>query len=285
MFSAKGMKMLALAAFAGVMGFSAAQSIAAPFMTVKLLGRVTGSGASFTSSVNLTSTAQTVDYEVQFTLAPEGTTNPFADHTTIGDWVTSVPAPDAGDPVSPDPTSGASAIRFSLSQTSGSPPKANFNQTAAANTTNNGAWNNNSGVSNGTPTARGDGALDLIGVTLIRASGTFDGIDASGNPAPVLVTNPTNSKSKFQVQGTGSGVVDVGTKGLVGTDLFLGLRWLDAQGADVNTTVNVTQQQASAAAGNPIVAFQGLTVNVAPEPTGLALLGVAGLGLIRRRKA
>jgi len=300
MFSAKGISKLALAAFAGVMGLSAVSASAAPFVTVSLLGRITGTTNALSSSVSLTSTAQTVDYVVQFQLAPEGSTNPFASNPTIINWVPSVNAADQGQPTPTDPTSGLAALRFSLFENSGASPRATFPTTPAAATTNplvadgdGGSWVRGSGASVGTLTARGDGANDVIGVALIRAAGTFDGIADDESLEKVFVTKPNGTPNggvgsstlgKFSVQSAGTGAVSIGTKGLLGTDLFLGLRWLDAGGAAVNSTISVQQQLDSAAAGNPIVVFQPLSITVAPEPTGLALLGVAGVGLIRRRR-
>ena len=42
-------------------------------------------------------------------------------------------------------------------------------------------------------------------------------------------------------------------------------------------------QDASVAAGNPLIVYNGLTLNV-PEPGALGLLGVAGLFLRRPRR-
>jgi len=297
MFSAKGISKLAIAAFAGVMGLNVVSASAAPFVTVNLLARPNGTAQPFSSSVTL-SVGQTADYAVQFVLSASGSTNPFATNTTIGTWVESADAPFAGDPAI-DPTSGLGSIVFSLSQTNGGSPRVNFPQNAAQNTTNptsaeaitaggvgnEGSWLGGVGASGGTVTARGDGANDVIGVAFIRQAGTFDGIDASGTPITVQVNNSGSTKSRFVAQTSGVGTVVIGTKGLAVGALLGGMRWRDGGGAAVNTTISNSQQAASVLAGNPIINFNSLAITVTPEPTGLALLGVAGLGLVRRRKA
>jgi len=295
MFSAKGISKLALAAFAGVMGLSAVSASAAPFVTISLLGRpVVGGVGTGAYSDNVTVTSgQQVEYAVQFKLAPEGSTNPFSSNTTITDWVASAdaPDPDTGDPVA-DPTAGLGSIRFSLFETNGANPKASFVNTARAGQSNPagqtyGGWNQGTGQGPGTLTPRADGGNDVIGTAFIRTAGTFDGIAADGTTLEtVTVNNPTNAASRMTVTGTpGTANVQIGTQGLLGTNLFLGLRWRDAGGGPINTTISVQNQLDSAAAGNPIAIFQPLAVTITPEPTGLALLGVAGLGLVRRRKA
>jgi hypothetical protein len=307
MFSAKGIRKVALAAFAGVSGLTAMQASAAPFMTASLLGRIHGSANPFTSTVNLTSTSQTVDYVVQFQLSPEGSTNPFAANSTITNWVTSVNAPNPGKQPSTTPTSGLAGFRFSLSGSGTAKPSitnfVNGAYTAPTTVTGGGLWGAGTGSSGGSEFIRGDGGRDLRGVALIRTAGTFDGI-GTGSPEALKVVSITNPDVAFDDGGTpgdpsddildsaitvasaGTGVFAISTDGLLATDLFLGMRWRDAGNtADVNSTINVSSQTAGAAASNPIVVFNPLTINVAPEPTGLALLGIAGLGLIRRRQA
>jgi MYXO-CTERM domain-containing protein len=273
------------ALFASIIGVGAASADAAPFLTVTLLGRITGSGQPFSNTVVVTSTSQTVDYAVQFQLAPSGTNNAFSPNRTIGTWIPSTPAPDPGDPTI-NPTSGLNSLRFSLSQTASAPGvKATFTQTAAAGTTNNGSWVAGTGAKNGTLTARGDGATDLIDVAFIRAAGTFDGIDTSSNPVVVTVNNTSSTKSRFAVQslGTGPGVVSIGLKGLTTVDLFTGMRW---QPNSVSTTLDVGEQNSAVAAGNPLIVFNGLTL--VPEPNGasVGIAGVAALGAagLRRRR-
>jgi len=283
------------------MGLSAVSASAAPFVTVNLLGRITGSGQPFSSSVS-PAVGQTVDYAVQYILGPAGSTNPFASNQTVTAWVTSAPAPLTGDPPV-DPTSGLGSLKFSIFETSGASPRlgvaAGSGGSAASQATNpdsatdlanggdgtDGSWTKGTGSSNGVSTARGDGANDLIGATFIRAAGTFDGIDGSNQPVTVQINNSASTKSRLTVQTSGNGVVSIGTKGALGTDIIAGLRWRDGSGNAVNTTITKSQEDASVTAGNPIIVFNGLNVSVAPEPTSLALLGVAGLGLMRRRKA
>ena len=58
---------------------------AAPFLTVSLTARLTGSGNPFTSSIDV-ATGQTYDYQVAFLLAPVGTSNVHPSGTT-GDTI------------------------------------------------------------------------------------------------------------------------------------------------------------------------------------------------------
>ncbi len=270
----KGIAALAVAA-SGVLAGSVS---AAPYVNVNLLGRVQGSGEAFSPTV-VVSGGETVEYEVQIQLAPEGTTNPFAGGAamqTITDWRPS----NAGAAF----TTGINNIRFSLTQeaTPGT-IQTNFPvEGAKGTTTGGGSWGVALGSSPGVLTARGNGNNDLVNVGMLRDPGNFDGIGAGDVPELLTIATGTfavtsggnETTLKIDLSGIPSGTI-------------AGFRWLNLSGGNVNFTQSVLQQNNSLAANppNPIINFTGLALVPEPATAGLIGLAAAGMGLRRRRSS
>jgi len=241
---------VALLAFVGT-------ASAAPFITVSLEGRVTGSGDPFSSTVAV-SAGDTIDYRVTFTMAPVGTTNTNPAGTT-NDTILSY------NPSSPASTSnGLNNIKLSLSQSTADEIQVDFNAPTL-----DGNFDEPPGASSGVDTNRGNGNSNVIGIASTATAGSFLGIAAPNTPVETLLFSGT-----AQVTSSGtSGTAQIGIQGILGT--FFGMKYNNS--ATYNGTS--TQQNGS----QPPVAFENLVLT--PEPGSLALLGLAGLGLIRRRRA
>jgi len=287
MFSIKGVKNAVVAAFAGVLGLSALSAHGAVYVTASLLGSHSA-GGPFTSSLSV-APGDTVFYQIHAQLAPQGTTNSSqsANNGTIADWKISHDAPSTT-----FQTSGLSAIRFTIDQAAADPIQVNLATPVAATTTNNLSWSSGVGATGGTPTANRGANNDLVNVLLTRSAGEFDGI--AGTDSPVGTPNPQETledlviaTGQFTVSTGGSnGTVRLDLNGLTpGTLAELGMRWYRSDGTTVNNfNPNVTQAGTAAAGGNPLIAFNNLTLT--PEPTTLSLLGLSTLALgLRRRRA
>jgi hypothetical protein len=275
MSSANGKKLLALVA-AGTLGSMAVSANAAPYLTVSMLGRVQGSGQPFSSSV-LVAPGNVVEYQLNFQLAPEGTTNAFAGaaaNQTITNWVT--------DPLK----SGLNNVKFNVGQTSsvGALSAVMLDNVDASG--DDGGWNDGAQFTNGAVSGN-----NLNGLFLQRAPGDFRG--TAGNTAatgenaiiePVL----TIASGSFNVSSAdpgSSGVVNGSVDTSVTSALFGGFRWRNSgDTGSVNYTPTAGQQLNGINGGSPIVAFNGLSLTTVPEPTALGLLGVAGLGALARRR-
>jgi len=285
MFSIKGVKNAVVAAFAGVLGLSALSASAAPYVTVSLLGSH-NVGGPYTSSLSV-APGDTIFYQVHAQLAPQGTTNASQSATngTINDWKISKDAP-TGTQI----TSGLGSIRYTIDQAAADPIQVNLTTPVTAGNTGNDSWAG-TGSSLGTPTARGNGNNDLVNVLMTRAgSGEFDGI--AGVDSPAGTANPQEtledliiSTGQFTVStGGSSGTVKVNLDSLpAGSEL--GMRWYRADGTTTtNLTPTVAGAGTAATGGNPLLAFNNLSLT--PEPTTLSLLGLSTLALgLRRRRA
>jgi len=279
--STKRIAAVALAA-AGVAGLAGSQSAsAAPFLTARLLGSTSGPGGPFSSSLNVTA-GQTVNYQVQITLGAEGATNATATSPTITNWVPSNGAT--------TPTSGLQSLFFSLTQSSADTIQSNFSAGLAGTSTGGGTWGAGTGSSAGTPTARGNGNNNLTNVRLFRESGNFDGVAGTpvavneADPNPAVLETLTIATGSFTIASGGAGgTVNLDLSGFTPTTIIAAYRWRTAgNDQNVNYSQNANSQAVSTTAGDPIIVFQPL--QLVPEPATLGLLGVAGLGLLARRK-
>jgi hypothetical protein len=272
MSSANGKKSLALLA-AGVLGSTAVTASAAPFLTVSLLGRVQGSGNPYTSSVAVTG-GEVIEYQIQALLGEEEAVNPFAgtspaaNTTTISNWVPSNGAT--------SPTSGLSQVRFNLASGGAAPCSAPA--TAAA------GWADFSGASGGTPA--GD-RLDSI--VLIRAAGNFDGVagtpvlNGEADPAPAVLELLTLGSGSFTAAGQGSVNPVLSGGPLLDTSVVATFRSRnDTNTSNVNYSATRLHQNNSVAGANPVIIYNGLAL--VPEPATMGLLGLAGVGMLARRR-
>ena len=280
-------KGLASAAVLAGIGLAVQPVSAAPFITVNLLGRVSGTTAPFTNSVTL-APGQTLQYVVEYQLAPAGTTNAFAGEAstqTINQW-------------KPSPGYGLNSLFFSLNQPAGNPGiTVDFNNQIAALATPpagdpldpdpaSSGWADGSGASRGTITPRGDGNDDLLAIRLFRKAGNFDGIAVDGSSREVIRLAAGTAPV---VGGSGPSTLNMNLLGFPDNPqnpdpIVATYRWRNA-GDTEDTTYNQTlsQQQASVLGGDPIIVYNNLTL--VPEPGTLSLVFTAGaIGLLARRR-
>jgi hypothetical protein len=259
----------------GALGLIAGSADAAPYLTVSTLGRLAGSGSPY-SSVVLAGPGQTIEYRLDFQLAPEGTVNPYpapSINRTITNWV------------SGPTTSGLNSLKFDLGLTFTS---GGLNVTMLDNLNasgDDGAWDDNLAFANGT--AAGNKLKDVF---ISRVAGNFGGTagntTATGEGAivePVISIASgsfTVSAAPLGSWGLVSASIDTSTLGV----LFGGIRWKQIDGTtSVNYTVSTGQQLNSQNGGDPIVKFNALQVNF-PEPSTIGVLSVAGLAALARRR-
>jgi hypothetical protein len=226
-----------------------------PFLTVRLLGSVRGSGNPFSSSVEVEA-GDIVDYIVQIQLGVELTANPNAGAAasqTIANWI-----PSNG---GTSPTAGLMFLAFSLSQdaTPGT-IQSDFASTLAGTTTGGGTWGAGVGSSSGTVTDRGNGNHDLTLVRLAREPGNFDGIANDETPEPLIV-----AAGSFDIASGGAdSSVTIDLTGFASGALIAGYRWRNAANtSNLNYLQSVAHQTAATAANNPIIQFNALALTAA----------------------
>lgn len=282
-------KGLASAAVLAGMGLAVQPASAAPFMTVSLLGRVqngpfSSNPAPFTPSVAL-EPGQVLEYVVEYQLSPSGATNPFAgadvNTQTIHSWNAS-------------PNYGLNSMFFSLNQdpfTAGN--QVSLNTQIIALTTGdedlgeNSSWTGGTGNNRGVVTMRGDGNNNLQTVRLFRSSGNFDGIGPAPSEGLELI-RVARGLAPVTALGAPS-QVEINLEGFPfdpnqPNPFIAAFKFRNAlDTGDVIYTPTLSEQMASANAGDPIIVFNNLTL--VPEPTTFGLLGTAGaIGLLARRR-
>ena len=222
---------------------------AAPFITLSLQGRVTGSGDPFSSTVVVSSSSQSIDYQLVADMAPTGTTNA----QSTGRTITSLTAG----------TDGANSLKVDAFELATDTSQVSF---TAAGALQNG-WGAGTGAIGGTPTARAGGTgNDLLAIRPVQAAGVFTSIDPT-----VVMTGTFNTTT------------------LGNADSLVRVRWSTAAGntgsLKINGSTTVFLSGTSEAAADPFVGYTPLTLTV-PEPASLSMLGMAAVGLLaRRRKA
>lgn len=187
----------------------AAGALAAPFVTVSILGRVYDPAHptptpldSGWSSVIGVKAGDKIQYELIAQMAPVGTVN----NTGVGTTITSL----AGPAVEGDPgVNGIQGLKFNIYQaaTDGVQVSLPISTTAIAMDD---QWKGASGWTRGTQRDRGNGKFDIVDFRVVQAPGVFVGVPAANTTEPVLLANTTNTTSgRLPVTFTGQGVSGV----------------------------------------------------------------------------
>jgi hypothetical protein len=251
-------KVALFSAVACMTAFAASDLFAAPLVTVSLSARLQGSGDPFSNSLTAVTAGQTYDYQIQFLLAPVGTSNTQGVTTrTINSWNVS----DGSNSTS----NGLNNIKYSIYQ--------NTSQQIQVNV---GLPSVNSNFTAGSPAAPTlvdrDGAgpgtnFDAINGFASAATGTFWGISSANTPG--LYTLATGTFTVSSIGSGASSVLNVGLQGATGT-FMAGLKY------NGSTTFNPTAAQQ--AGGDPPIAFSGLTLLSPPTTTATDFTLTASAG-------
>jgi hypothetical protein len=251
----------------------------------------------YTSVITAASVGQAFELLVRLTMAPEGTTNPYAPS-----GFTSI--------INLNPSGGANgtginSLVFNLGQdTSGT--QVNFLQAnqgpafvadpdgdgssppvldpvmvidRSRNAGSGGLWDATSGYKGGTPTNRGNGFNDVFNAALLRPPGVFSGVGGT-IASPTIV--PQNAAVSYFTIGSLNGASTVGIN-FNGLDLnspdgpiaaIIGsVRWRDAgDTTNISYQITSTAQAASVAGNDPLIKINSLSIQQSSGPVPAAIL-------------
>jgi hypothetical protein len=228
---------------------------AAPFLNASLVGRLSGSGNAFSSTVQV-STGQSVDYQMIYDVAPTGTVNVQGAATrTITSLVFG--------------TDGVNAHKHDIFELASDDIQVNFtapgtlnpDPTALAGD----SWAGGSGAGGGTPTLNpGRGLNDLIAIRPIHVAGVQTGID------PEVVMD---------------GMFTVYNAPMFANASLLRMRFSTTSPSGsmrINGGATVLFTLSAETGPDPLTGYTPLTL-VVPEPGAVSLLALASLSLLKRR--
>jgi len=166
----------------------ATPSQAAPFVTMTLQGRITGSGNAFSTTVAVTSAGgQSIDYQVVVDMAPTGTSN------VQGATSRTITALTVG-------TDGLTSHKIDIFELATEAVQVNFTAPADLNADPSpvagDAWGVGTGANGGTSTVRPGGTgNDLIAIRPVHNTGVFTAVDPEVMASGTFLTAAGNGDS------------------------------------------------------------------------------------------